>query len=142
MDKDADGRITEEEVKEVWHLNCSYSGENFFCHNLYLTVDVLLQIISLSASANKLSNIQIQAEEYAALIMEELDPDHLGYIMVNSLISLLLLLALCLPFGFNSMTRILTFLTDKQPGNASATSTKSICKRRKPEPEPNAKPET
>lgn len=43
-----------------------------------------LQIISLSASANKLSNIQKQAEEYAALIMEELDPDHLGYIMVNN----------------------------------------------------------
>lgn len=43
-----------------------------------------LQIISLSASANKLSNIQKQAEEYAALIMEELDPDHLGCIMVNN----------------------------------------------------------
>lgn len=40
------------------------------------------QIISLSASANRLSNIQKQAEEYAALIMEELDPDNLGYIMV------------------------------------------------------------
>ncbi|XWS60165.1 hypothetical protein CRYUN_Cryun07bG0011800 [Craigia yunnanensis] len=39
------------------------------------------QIISLSAFANKLSNIQKQVEEYAALIMEELDPDHLGYIM-------------------------------------------------------------
>lgn len=44
-----------------------------------------LQIICLSASANKLLNIQKQAEEYAALIMEELDPDHLGYIMVNNL---------------------------------------------------------
>ncbi|KAK8603976.1 hypothetical protein V6N13_096441 [Hibiscus sabdariffa] len=63
VDKDADGRITEEEVKEI---------------------------ISLSASANKLSNIQKQAEEYAALIMEELDPDHLGYIMINSLEMLLL----------------------------------------------------
>ncbi|KAL4348283.1 hypothetical protein GQ457_17G018830 [Hibiscus cannabinus] len=63
VDKDADGRITEEEVKEI---------------------------ISLSASANRLSNIQIQAEEYAALIMEELDPDHLGYIMINNLEMLLL----------------------------------------------------
>ncbi|KAH9705753.1 respiratory burst oxidase [Citrus sinensis] len=54
VDKDADGRITEDEVREI---------------------------ITLSASANKLSNIQKQAEEYAALIMEELDPDHLGYIM-------------------------------------------------------------
>ncbi|KAK8585103.1 hypothetical protein V6N13_139042 [Hibiscus sabdariffa] len=63
VDKDADGRITEEEVKEI---------------------------ITLSASANKLSNIQKQAEEYAALIMEELDPDDAGYIMVNNLEMLLL----------------------------------------------------
>lgn len=63
VDKDADGRITEEEVKEI---------------------------ISLSASANKLSNIQKQAEEYAALIMEELDPDNVGYIMVQNLETLLL----------------------------------------------------
>lgn len=42
----------------------------------------ILQIISLSASANKLSNIQEHANEYAALIMEELDPHNLGYIEV------------------------------------------------------------
>ncbi|OVA09739.1 Cytochrome b245 [Macleaya cordata] len=63
VDKDADGRITEEEVREI---------------------------ISLSASANKLSNIQKQADEYAALIMEELDPDNLGYIMIENLEMLLL----------------------------------------------------
>ncbi|KAH7578483.1 hypothetical protein JRO89_XS01G0387400 [Xanthoceras sorbifolium] len=63
VDKDANGRISEDEVREI---------------------------ISLSASANKLSNIQKQAEEYAALIMEELDPDHLGYIMIDSLEMLLL----------------------------------------------------
>jgi len=40
------------------------------------------QIICLSATTNKLSNIQKQAEEYAALIMEELDPDDTGFIMV------------------------------------------------------------
>ncbi|KAL7222471.1 hypothetical protein ACSBR1_024212 [Camellia fascicularis] len=49
-----------------------------------------LQIISLSASANKLSNIQKQADEYAALIMEELDPDNAGYIMIENLEMLLL----------------------------------------------------
>jgi len=43
------------------------------------------QIICLSATANKLSNIQKQAEEYAALIMEELDPDDSGYIMVTEI---------------------------------------------------------
>ncbi|KAM7273818.1 hypothetical protein ACFE04_028482 [Oxalis oulophora] len=63
VDKNADGRISEEEVREI---------------------------ISMSASANKLSNIQKQAEEYAALIMEELDPNHLGYIMIDSLETLLL----------------------------------------------------
>nr|AWK57838.1 NADPH oxidase [Aquilaria sinensis] len=63
VDKDADGRLTENEIKEI---------------------------ISLSASANKLKNIQKQAEEYAALIMEELDPDHLGYIMIDNLEMLLL----------------------------------------------------
>ena len=41
-----------------------------------------MQIITLSASANKLSKIQERADEYAALIMEELDPDNLGYVEV------------------------------------------------------------
>ncbi|KAH7430866.1 hypothetical protein KP509_08G018000 [Ceratopteris richardii] len=61
-DKNADGRITEEEVREV---------------------------IALSASANKLSKLKDQAEEYAALIMEELDPDNLGYIELWQLEALL-----------------------------------------------------
>eukprot|EP00250_Pteridium_aquilinum_P017536 c23679_g1_i1 orf=327-2906(-) len=52
-DKNGDGRISEEEVKEV---------------------------IRLSASSNKLSKLKDQADEYSAMIMEELDPDHLGYI--------------------------------------------------------------
>nr|GMD48119.1 respiratory burst oxidase homolog protein B [Ipomoea batatas] len=63
VDKDADGRITEEEVKEI---------------------------ITLSASANKLSKIQDNAEEYAALIMEELDPDNMGHIELHNLETLLL----------------------------------------------------
>ncbi|CAN0914172.1 Respiratory burst oxidase homolog protein B [Linum grandiflorum] len=63
VDKNADGRITEVEVKEI---------------------------IALSASANKLSKIQDRAEEYAALIMEELDPENLGYIELYNLETLLL----------------------------------------------------
>ncbi|KAJ1385554.1 Riboflavin synthase-like beta-barrel [Sesbania bispinosa] len=63
VDKNADGRIAEEEVKEI---------------------------IALSASANKLSKIQERAEEYAALIMEELDPNNLGYIELYNLEMLLL----------------------------------------------------
>ncbi|KAL6654760.1 hypothetical protein ACP70R_008225 [Stipagrostis hirtigluma subsp. patula] len=63
VDKNADGRITEEEIKEI---------------------------ITLSASANKLLRIQEQAEEYARLIMEELDPSNLGYIDLYNLETLLL----------------------------------------------------
>ncbi|KAI3693653.1 hypothetical protein L1987_76601 [Smallanthus sonchifolius] len=63
VDKNEDGRIAEEEVKEI---------------------------IMLSASANKLSRLQEQAEEYAALIMEELDPERLGYIELWQLETLLL----------------------------------------------------
>jgi respiratory burst oxidase len=43
---------------------------------------MLLQIITLSASANKLSKLKDRADEYTALIMEELDRDNLGYIEV------------------------------------------------------------
>ncbi|KAE9614103.1 hypothetical protein Lal_00016456 [Lupinus albus] len=63
VDKNEDGRIIEEEVKEI---------------------------IMLSASANKLSRLKEQAEEYAALIMEELDPERLGYIELWQLETLLL----------------------------------------------------
>ncbi|CAK9310915.1 unnamed protein product [Citrullus colocynthis] len=63
VDKNEDGRITEDEVKEI---------------------------IMLSASANKLSRLKEQAEEYAALIMEELDPERLGYIELWQLETLLL----------------------------------------------------
>ncbi|CAN8254990.1 unnamed protein product [Cochlearia groenlandica] len=52
-DKDGDGKLTEEEVKEV---------------------------IVLSASANRLANLKKNAASYASLIMEELDPNHHGFI--------------------------------------------------------------
>lgn len=51
-----------------------------------IVVWLILQIIALSASANKLSKLQERAEEYAALIMEELDPDNLGFIEVYILL--------------------------------------------------------
>ncbi|KAK4803023.1 hypothetical protein SAY86_001226 [Trapa natans] len=63
VDKNEDGRIAEAEVKEI---------------------------IMLSASANKLSRLKEQAGEYAALIMEELDPEGLGYIELWQLETLLL----------------------------------------------------
>ncbi|KAK8958122.1 hypothetical protein KSP40_PGU001069 [Platanthera guangdongensis] len=63
VDKNEDGRVSEDEVKEL---------------------------IMLSASANKLLRLKEQAEEYAALIMEELDPERLGYIELWQLETLLL----------------------------------------------------
>ncbi|KAL0842728.1 hypothetical protein Bca101_015973 [Brassica carinata] len=48
------------------------------------------EIISLSASANKLDNIRKRADEYAALIMEELDPSDCGFIKKEELEVLLL----------------------------------------------------
>jgi respiratory burst oxidase len=63
VDKNLDGRITGDEVKEI---------------------------IALSASANKLSKIKENVDEYAALIMEELDRDNLGYIELHNLETLLL----------------------------------------------------
>ena len=97
MDKDADGRIAEEEVKEVKTTITLLLDNMLAVVNSHLLYDLIsqekyavceckycitLQIIALSASANKLSKIQDRAEEYAALIMEELDPDNLGYIEV------------------------------------------------------------
>ncbi|XP_009611455.1 putative respiratory burst oxidase homolog protein H isoform X2 [Nicotiana tomentosiformis] len=61
-DKNGDGKLSEEEVKEV---------------------------LVMSASANKLSKFKQHAPTYAALIMEELDPDHMGYIEMWQLEALL-----------------------------------------------------
>jgi respiratory burst oxidase len=55
-DSNEDGKITREEIKEL---------------------------LMLSASANKLAKLKEQAEEYASLIMEELDPENFGYIEVQ-----------------------------------------------------------
>ncbi|KAG8373867.1 hypothetical protein BUALT_Bualt11G0069900 [Buddleja alternifolia] len=55
-----------------------------------ITRDEVRELIMLSASANKLSNLKERAEEYASLIMEELDPECLGYIELWQLETLLL----------------------------------------------------
>ncbi|KAL2899209.1 putative respiratory burst oxidase-like protein H [Bienertia sinuspersici] len=61
-DKNGDGKLSEDEVREV---------------------------LVLSASANKLNKLKSQAGNYAALIMEELDPDHQGFIELWQLETLL-----------------------------------------------------
>ncbi|KAL8516150.1 hypothetical protein ACS0TY_014715 [Phlomoides rotata] len=61
-DKNGDGKLSEDEVKEV---------------------------LVMSASANKLSKFKQHAPTYASLIMEELDPDQKGYIEMWQLETLL-----------------------------------------------------
>ncbi|KAI3874407.1 hypothetical protein MKW92_047462 [Papaver armeniacum] len=53
-----------------------------------IDVDEVRQIIKYSACANKLSNINVQAEKYATMIMDELDPEKSGYIEIDKLESL------------------------------------------------------
>ncbi|KAL2940527.1 Respiratory burst oxidase-like protein E [Bienertia sinuspersici] len=55
-----------------------------------ITRDEVQELIMLSASANKLSSLKDRAHEYANLIMEELDPENLGYIELWQLEALLL----------------------------------------------------
>ncbi|KAF8051676.1 hypothetical protein N665_1684s0012 [Sinapis alba] len=62
-DKDNDGRLSEEEVK---------------------------QFIRLTASANNQSTTQNMVDKYAAMIMKELDPYNFEYIMIESLEVLML----------------------------------------------------
>ncbi|RWW03480.1 hypothetical protein GW17_00033356 [Ensete ventricosum] len=74
-------RISIEELHEFW---CQITDQ-CFDSRLEIFFDIFhAQIIMLSASANKLSRLKEQAEEYAALIMEELDPERLGYIEVRT----------------------------------------------------------
>ena len=67
-------------------IKISYMVDSLFTRQLWrcehCSMFHVFQIIALSASANKLSKLQERAEEYAALIMEELDPNNLGYIEV------------------------------------------------------------
>ncbi|KAJ6358582.1 hypothetical protein OIU76_000321 [Salix suchowensis] len=83
--------ISKAELREFWEQisNQSFDSrlQTFFD---IITEEEVREIITLSASANKLSTIQKQAEEYAALIMEELDPEDHGYILIENLEMLLL----------------------------------------------------
>ena len=57
------------------------------------------QGLTLTASANKLSEILEHVDEYTALIMEELDPDNLGYIEVHTLAQFCISLTLFIFFS-------------------------------------------
>ncbi|KAI3447247.1 hypothetical protein Pfo_003912 [Paulownia fortunei] len=93
------GRITKAELHDFW---LQISDDSFDARlqiffdmadingDGKITRDEVQELIMLSASANKLSNFKERAKEYASLIMEELDPEHLGYIELWQLETLLL----------------------------------------------------
>ncbi|XLR31733.1 hypothetical protein S83_059633 [Arachis hypogaea] len=102
------------------------------------------QIICLSATTNKLSNIQQQAKEYATLIMEELDPEETGFIM-NNVTSLAKTIAGSTPLKQNqrhkSSARIIrSILSNKEmrqsqsarPQSEQAVPTSDLQKERQP----------
>jgi hypothetical protein len=64
----------------------------------------------LSASANKLSKLKEQAEEYASLIMEELDPENLGYIEVNNKFNLQMMIKLIVYLSSSFLKRLIVGL--------------------------------
>ena len=69
----------------------------------------------LSASANKLSRLKEQAEEYAALIMEELDPERLGYIEV------------CIQYLYVSLCLFLLFQREMKEASHQGEAWKKLC---------------
>ncbi|XP_076933352.1 respiratory burst oxidase homolog protein E-like [Bidens hawaiensis] len=93
------GKITKSELYEFW-LQIS---DQSFDARLQIFFDMadsnedgritrgeIQELLVLSASANRLSKLKEEAEEYASLIMEELDPENLGYIELWQLETLLL----------------------------------------------------
>ncbi|XP_074585780.1 putative respiratory burst oxidase homolog protein H [Curcuma longa] len=93
-----DDGITKDELKEFWEEMTDQNFDSrlqiFFdmCDKNgdgKLSEDEVKEIIILSASANKLAKLKHHAATYAALIMEELDPDGVGYIELWQLETLL-----------------------------------------------------
>ncbi|KAJ0915519.1 putative NAD(P)H oxidase (H(2)O(2)-forming) [Helianthus annuus] len=93
------GKITKAELHEFW---LQISDQSFDARlqiffdmadsneDGRITRDEIQELLVLSASANRLSKLKEEAEEYASLIMEELDPENLGYIELWQLETLLL----------------------------------------------------
>ncbi|KAI3742390.1 hypothetical protein L1987_60070 [Smallanthus sonchifolius] len=78
--------LTKEDLDTRIHIffdMCDKNGDGL------LTEDDVKEVLIMSASANKLSSFKNQASTYAALIMERLDPDHYGYIEMWQLETLL-----------------------------------------------------
>ncbi|KAL5765107.1 hypothetical protein ACOSQ2_017701 [Xanthoceras sorbifolium] len=89
--------ITKFQLRKFWDQICNKTVDfKFQTSNYKVNADGLItreevkRIIHLSGFANNLSNIHKQAEEYAALIMEELDPNGVGHIKIDRLEKLLL----------------------------------------------------
>ncbi|KAM7278921.1 hypothetical protein ACFE04_006055 [Oxalis oulophora] len=95
---DATNGITKEELKMFWEdmtkkdYDCRLQIFFDLCDKNgdgKVTEDEVRELINLSATENKLTNLKKHAATYASLIMEELDPDHNGYIGIHHLETLL-----------------------------------------------------
>ncbi|KAI8020220.1 hypothetical protein LOK49_LG04G00045 [Camellia lanceoleosa] len=89
------GKITKEELYNFWLQisDPSFDARLQIFFDMWDSLSLKSQFVlssTLSASANKLSKLKERAEEYASLIMEELDPENLGYIEIWQLETLLL----------------------------------------------------
>ncbi|ERN20097.1 hypothetical protein AMTRI_Chr06g179370 [Amborella trichopoda] len=95
---DVENGLSKEQLKELWGEMADQNFDSrlqiFFdmCDKNgdgKLSEDEVEEVIVLSASANKLAKFKEHVKTYTALIMEELDPDHLGYIEIWQLETLL-----------------------------------------------------
>ncbi|KAK2985568.1 hypothetical protein RJ640_025001 [Escallonia rubra] len=134
----AENGITREELREFWedvsdqdldtrlHIffdMCDKNGDG------KLSEDEVKEVIVMSASANKLANLKQHAAAYASLIMEELDPDHLGYIEVRTLNLLLMLLLFLLLFLISKLLKQMWQLETLLRGMVSSEEGNKITKK-------------
>ncbi|RCV30200.1 hypothetical protein SETIT_6G075000v2 [Setaria italica] len=79
--------LTKDELKDFWE---QLSDQVFKDADGRITLGEVKEIIAFGASANKPPILEELADEYTTLIMEELDPDNLRYIKLEDLKALLL----------------------------------------------------
>ncbi|KAI7748341.1 hypothetical protein M8C21_027989 [Ambrosia artemisiifolia] len=127
------GKITKAELHEFW---LQISDQSFDARlqiffdmadsneDGRITRDEIQELLVLSASANRLAKFKEEAEEYASLIMEELDPENLGYIELWQLETLLLQRE-----GYMNYSRPLSITSGGWSQNLSSLKPKSIVHR-------------
>ncbi|KAD5317436.1 hypothetical protein E3N88_17382 [Mikania micrantha] len=127
------GKITKSELHEFW---LQISDQSFDARlqiffdmadsneDGRITRDEIQELLVLSAAANRLSKFKEEAEEYASLIMEELDRENLGYIELWQLETLLLQREV-----YMNYSRPLSIASGRWSQNLNSLKPKSIVQR-------------